>query len=51
MEKADSTPRPSAIEEWMIGLLEDDRAGSNGIDEKQWSGMRWLYEAALIRHN
>ena len=44
-------PRQSAIEDWMIGLLEDDRVSVNGHDAAQWAGMRWLYEAAFIRSN
>lgn len=43
--------RQSAIEDWMIGLLEDDRVSVNGFDETQWNGMRWLYEAAFVRGN
>ena len=50
----DATPNRKAsevIEDWMIGLLEDDRPARRDTIKLMSHGLGWMYHAALIRSN
>ncbi len=41
----------SAIDDWMIDLLEDDRECEDIASLRVSDGLHWMYRAALIRRN
>ncbi|MDE2480614.1 MAG: hypothetical protein KGN02_00315 [bacterium] len=43
--------KTSAIDDWMIDLLEDDRVVDEPLELRVSDGIHWMYRAALIRKN
>ena len=41
----------SAIDDWMIDLLEDDRVVEDRSALRVSDGLHWMYRSALIRAN
>lgn len=46
-----TTGRESAIQDWMIQLLDDDRVAEYDVTLTFSPGLHWMYRASLIRPN